>query len=956
MPVGQEEVEILKSDLEKEKKKAQEFEIHYRDSRAIVHELKKKISELQSELQDVTNKNSDSESESLKDQIVVLHNKLQLAEDKLSNVMSSPRPPTFNPYNLLSSVPKLEPFSGAQTTQPVRQWVERVQKVTSSVELTEDQKVGLMRLLLTGPAKYTDNQYDDSIKSNFTALCQKLISDFAHTGCTNTAAQLLLKRTQRVDERVAEYGLALIQLYESAFSSPISNEGKSIIRQCFISGLLPNIKAAMQYVSPLPNSLDELIHRAADFEIRWSENSQGVETHRAATLPSVNTVNSDALQTVIQKLGLLSTQMKELHADKLHETRAISKSDSTPHAIGARDKDRASNRANDASGEVDYVRKNQSSHQRITCYRCGKIGHIAIKCRVQLPHEQGYRSEPPAYSARRHDRKYQNGQNTQTQSFSENPKYTKQYFSNTQKPYTAQSLGHARRGGQGPQYSRALELDEIDWPPLHADTSDYDGNIPNQNIFAITEQTQIHNPIYKIPTMNQLPANYPTRATTPARRSRSAHELRRIENKLDAVLALGRYNQALNEYVVSRRNMGKFVEVIGTLPRFVRGVGAIQPFPSALPRLRVARPTGVTSPTKVAVRIILLISGICVGMTSQNAGKFFSCENPIGGHPITLPSAMNCSIQPIEPFRTRTHTFHILAKRSKPVQTKAYKCYNLVNTACTYQSVVFGKAVMSQNERRQAIDDKLCRQAVLELQSCKVNNTMCPIKALGKALYKSDTSTWHSKVPLELQFSWCCKTVCSSKSENIVILEGTIGALSKNNTISDLGDVSHCRLSYGVCTHPEYVIIWDARSDRVCPYVDLGKFIGKSNGKYITIDALQVATQATTQDVTTTKKECEATEDHTLEADYEWLKSEDGWLLLGSNGTYKRSLSQPLHTPYNVNDPLNPKFQYLFDKVHELAKADFEETWKELCRLAEWSLRITRQLMVISPRLGKGIS
>lgn len=470
MPVGQDIATVPKSDFEKEKSRALDLENKYRDSRLAVNNLKTQVTDLQSELQQLSlnPKSTDAEMATTNDQ----------------NSKSS----HFNPYNLLVNVPKLEPFSGAQPTQPVKQWVERVEKVTSSVALTEDQKVSLMKLLLTGPAEYTYNQYDANTKTNFSALCKRLIADFAHTGCTNTAAQILLKRAQRANEHVSEYGLALIQLYESAFSSPISVEGKSIIRQCFLSGLLPHVKAAMQYVNPLPDSLDELIKRAAEFETRWSnEHRSPVVDANVSQISTPHSIESTAMQSVLQKLSLLSTQMEELHSDKLHETRAIVKRDSNSSDYDAKRDSRTHNERKGSSSQTGGP-ADQNYAKQLTCFRCGRVGHVAAKCRSQLP-------QAPRFAGNRKFPYQQTFQNPRSSPGFTNARVYQGQPSNFNKRYSGQQSDSTQNFDRSPprwpskpqHHTRALEFNESEWPKLNDAVPKSDYTDFERNVFAITD-------------------------------------------------------------------------------------------------------------------------------------------------------------------------------------------------------------------------------------------------------------------------------------------------------------------------------------------------------------------------------------------------------------------------------------------------------------------------------------
>lgn len=281
------------------------------------------------------------------------------------------------------------------------------------------------------------------------------------------------------------------------------------------------------------------------------------------------------------------------------------------------------------------------------------------------------------------------------------------------------------------------------------------------------------------------------------------------------------------------------------------------------------------------------------GITATNNSTFYSCTYPTGGYPVTLPNAINCSIHAIDPYLTREHDFHVFTKRAEPVQTRAYKCYEILNTACTFQSITFGKAVMSRGEIKRSVEERVCRQTVSELQTCGYNGSACFVKSFGLHMYKADARTWHSDVPLQLKFSWCCKTVCASESKNIIVVEGKVGALTTNHTVSDIGDVSHCRLSNGMCKHPEYTIIWTAMPDNVCPYVYLGQYKGKSNGAFITIDDLQVASAAIMAKRSSWEDSCQG--DPKLKSEVlSWMAAAEGWLLLGSKG-YPKYINQPLN-------------------------------------------------------------
>lgn len=202
---------------------------------------------------------------------------------------------------------------------------------------------------------------------------------------------------------------------------------------------------------------------------------------------------------------------------------------------------------------------------------------------------------------------------------------------------------------------------------------------------------------------------------------------------------------------------------------------------------------------------------------------------------------------------------------------------------------------------------------------------------------------------------------------NFVVIKGAVSSLRTGHVFSDIGDVSHCKLSIGVCKHPEYIIVWtpDKLSDTICPLQHLGKFDAKLNAGFITINKLQMATRLVTDrapegqikpaaiDV---KKECDD-EQWLVEADKDWstmVSSMDGtlWFMYDSNHYNVHPFLNSNITMHQTLDPLNKKLQYLYNMIRDLTHNDFVSTWKELCRLAEWSLRISKQLLYIEPKLG----
>uniref|UniRef100_A0A915IKK2 Uncharacterized protein n=1 Tax=Romanomermis culicivorax TaxID=13658 RepID=A0A915IKK2_ROMCU len=171
---------------------------------------------------------------------------------------------------------------------------------------------------------------------------------------------------------------------------------------------------------------------------------------------------------------------------------------------------------------------------------------------------------------------------------------------------------------------------------------------------------------------------------------------------------------------------------------------------------------------------------------------------------------------------------------------------------------------------------------------------------------------------------------------------GTVAAIDHKSTISDLGDTGGCPPNVGQCLNVGGTIVWNAtKFEDYCPLALVGNFTGHIMKDHIIVDEIQGAFQLVVLISTCHLENAYSTEQGPV-------------LQFGNND--QQFLPQNRASDFTVTpsdkDPLNPKLQFLYDKIMEQESQIFKTMWTELCRSAKQHLSLIWQLLKLDPTLG----
>lgn len=146
-------------------------------------------------------------------------------------------------------------------------------------------------------------------------------------------------------------------------------------------------------------------------------------------------------------------------------------------------------------------------------------------------------------------------------------------------------------------------------------------------------------------------------------------------------------------------------------------------------------------------------------MSSQH----FICDTLQSGYSLTISKSLDCaspsSYKPIEKVE-----LEVFVRNAQPHTLAAYSCYKIIDTVCTYQSVVWGKSILDKHCTLEAVDADTCANAAKNWIICKhsAGTAGCEFKAFNTTLREIDNATAASNHVLSIKYKWCCYEDCNS--------------------------------------------------------------------------------------------------------------------------------------------------------------------------------------------------
>jgi len=189
-------------------------------------------------------------------------------------------------------------------------------------------------------------------------------------------------------------------------------------------------------------------------------------------------------------------------------------------------------------------------------------------------------------------------------------------------------------------------------------------------------------------------------------------------------------------------------------------------------------------------------------------------------------------------------------------------------------------------------------------------------------------------------FQWCCKTACSESSEstNYQFETGSIASWDGVTTTSDLDLPGGCKVTSGVCTLFDGILIWNTTIfNDFCPFELKNRFTFKKYQKHIIIDELQGAFI-----IKGKFRPCA----NLINA----LVTDQGIILANFSDPFVPN--SPITVDFgHPKDPVNAKLSYLHYTISRSEIYNFRLTWNEPCHHSQRYLDLIWQLLRYNPTI-----
>ncbi len=317
---------------------------------------------------------------------------------------------------------------------------------------------------------------------------------------------------------------------------------------------------------------------------------------------------------------------------------------------------------------------------------------------------------------------------------------------------------------------------------------------------------------------------------------------------------------------------------------------------------------------------------------------FNLCGPSQSGHFVSVPAQVRCV--PPELARISEAIAVVYIPCSLPGQIPAFKCSIRKRTICTRTGILGplgGQGVVADDVAVRTVSPEVCLGAVGTRQVFLGRHAV--------QLVEISPGVWTSNGTLKIQYQYCCFDFCSS-TETFVLEEGVLTSMDGDLLNSNLGDMGGCRAKLGRCVTSEYVIIWEPHNlMSLCPFEAQGTYHVTVGDRHVLIEKLQVAFSYLNPPI---QHPCLPRGVVMMDQGI-GLLFPHGRIPLNCQSRLKLASQRQNATD---SDPLNPKLQYLFDKVVEMELIGFRRVWQELCAISDRQLQLIHQWLRIDPSLG----
>ncbi|GFX78728.1 uncharacterized protein TNCV_3695641 [Trichonephila clavipes] len=267
-------------------------------------------------------------------------------------------------FNLIDLIPM---YDGGESLG-IRRFLEKINDVANLGKWSNDEKVTILKLKLTGLAEeFFLSDPTHCQLTEYNDIARILIGRFEKAVPLSTRLQLFSSCIQGPSESVLEFaarinklGTQIFQSGNSAQNTAVRNANDQLLQSRFISGLRNDIRRFVRSRDPL--NLDESINAALIEEQNMKLNQiASEETSGLSSAQSENPVLS-ALADRLEEINLKVGRLQEASA------------------VTAR-----------KSGDNYFIR----TENVFKCFYCGNQGHRQAECRKRQRDERAARYQPP---------------------------------------------------------------------------------------------------------------------------------------------------------------------------------------------------------------------------------------------------------------------------------------------------------------------------------------------------------------------------------------------------------------------------------------------------------------------------------------------------------------------------------------------------------------------------------
>lgn len=340
-------------------------------------------------------------------------------------------------------------------------------------------------------------------------------------------------------------------------------------------------------------------------------------------------------------------------------------------------------------------------------------------------------------------------------------------------------------------------------------------------------------------------------------------------------------------------------------------------------------------PSKLMILLVamLSLSGVIeAGETeSKSPSGYQICLQGAGGRILRLPEPQEiCGLhkprQDLKEIRVELYV-----PKTEYETLPAILCYKEETTACTSFGFFGGFGLVKPPTTiKSAISHDACERLNRTRRFNNVDLVQHPVLS----------NHFSTNLSLVIGYEWLNPNFCS-KTENVVLEEGTVSSLDGSDVISSLGYARQCNYLAGYCQRPDAVMIWqkdEAVADH-CGYTQKGVYSASVNGDLVIIHSLQSAFHLRHKPVPSCINKSDS-------------KSSINGTAEGAFIRFRRLIDKRSLADQGDPDPNNPRIEYALESLARTMEQVFLQQHLLYCRLAQDTLSTKIQIARVDATVG----